>query len=86
MEGGLLSDSLHSQGGTGTGRGVMTGLRTAKEPMLGAGEESRFRKGSLLERVEREQGSGAEGGGGAMKPVIEREKRREVDVKVGEGY
>ena len=79
IEGGLLSDNLHSQGGTGTGRGIMTGSRTAKEPMLDVAEQSEFAKGSLLERVEREQGRGAEG------PVIEREKRREVDVKVGEG-
>ena len=81
VEGGLLSDTKHSQGGTGTGRGVMTGLRTAKEPMLEVGEESLFAKGTLLERVEREQG----GGGEAMKPVIQREKWREVDVRVGEG-
>lgn len=59
----------------------MTGLRTAKEPMLEVGEESLFAKGTLLERVEREQG----GGGEAMKPVIQREKWREVDVRVGEG-
>ncbi|KAK0510714.1 hypothetical protein JMJ35_007146 [Cladonia borealis] len=79
IEGGLLSDTMHSQGGTGTGRGVMTGSRTAKEPMLDVTVESEFAKGSLLERVERDLGRGAEG------PVIEREKRREVDVKVGEG-
>ncbi len=76
VEGGLLSDPMHSQGGTGTGRGVMTGSRTAREPMLDVGEESRFGKGSLLERVERE---------GGLKLVVEREKRREVDVRVGEG-
>lgn len=80
IEGGLLSDNLHSQGGTGTGRGIMTGLRTAREPMLDVGAESEFAKGSLLERVEREQGRREEG------LMIEREKRREVDVKVGEGF
>ena len=58
----------------------MTGSRTAKEPMLDVAEQSEFAKGSLLERVEREQGRRGEEG-----PVIEREKRREVDVKVGEG-
>ena len=80
VEGGLISENKHSQGGTGTGRGVMTGLRDAKEPMLEVGEESLFAKGTLLERVEREQG-----GPGVMEPVIAREKWRELDVKVGEG-
>ena len=61
----------------------MTGSRNAKEPMLEVGEESLFGKGTLLERVEREQGSGGEGG---MRPVIEREKLREVEVRVGEGF
>ena len=79
IEGGLLSDTMHSQGSTGTGRGVKTGSRTAKEPMLDVAEPSEFAKGSLLERVDREQGRKEEG------PVIEREKSREVDVKVGEG-
>ena len=48
--------------------------------MLDVGAESEFAKGSLLERVEREQGRREEG------LMIEREKRREVDVKVGEGF
>lgn len=60
----------------------MTGLRNAKEPMLEVGEESLFGKGTLLERVEKEQGGPVEGG---MRPVIEREKWRELDVKIGEG-
>ena len=75
--GGLLASNNQSQGGTGTGRGVMTGDRTAKAPMLDVGEESQYKPGSLLDRVER-----SEGGPG---PVIEREKRREVSVGVGEG-
>ena len=75
--GGLLASNSQSQGGTGTGRGVMTGDRTAKAPMLDVGEESQYKPGSLLDRVERSEG-------GPM-PVIEREKRREVSVGVGEG-
>lgn len=58
----------------------MTGLRDAKEPMIEVGEESMFAKGTLLEKVEREQG-----GPGVMEPVIAREKWRELNVKVGEG-
>ena len=42
-------------------------------------EASRFVPGSLLNRVE-----AVEGGPG--RPVIDREKRDERDVKVGEGF
>ncbi|KAI9760664.1 MAG: hypothetical protein M4579_001528 [Chaenotheca gracillima] len=79
---GNLPANTHNQGGTGTGRGVRTGDRMAKGPMLDVREPSHFTKGSLLEKVERkrtESGSGPEG------PVIEREKRYEMDVGVGEG-
>lgn len=76
--GGLLARTGGSQGGSGKGRGLATGDRNAKgPPMLDVSEKSRFAPGSLLAHVERHNGSGG--------PVIEREKRLEVDMAVGEG-
>ena len=75
--GGLLASSTRGQGGARTGRGVVTGDRQAKEPMLDVGEKSQYAPGSLLERVERKDGS--------SRPIIEREKRREIIAIVGEG-
>jgi len=74
---GLLAGSK-GQGGMRTGRGVMTGDRQAKAPMLDVAEPSNYAPGSLLERVERHDGS--------PRPVIERAKRREVNATVGEGF
>lgn len=53
---GLLADYRRGQGGTGTGRGVATGDRQAKVPMLNVTEESKYAHGSLLERVDRYDG------------------------------
>ena len=72
---GLLAKTGKSQGGTGTGRGVMSGDRQAKGPMLDVAEPSQFAQGSLLAAIE-EPESGV---------VIDREKRRTVNVMVGEG-
>lgn len=75
--GGLLAKTGSSQGGTGRGRGLVTGDRHAKGPMLDVSEKSRFVPGSLLAHVEQNTGSGG--------PVIEREKRLEITMAVGEG-
>ncbi|CAF9922548.1 hypothetical protein IMSHALPRED_005697 [Imshaugia aleurites] len=75
--GGLLASDSRGQGGARTGRGVMTGNRQAKEPMLDVGEERRYAPGSLLERAERQDGGSY--------PIIEREKKREIIAAVGEG-
>lgn len=75
--GGLLAGNSRGQGGARTGRGVMTGDRQAKEPMLEVGEERQYAPGSLLERVERQDGG--------SRPIIDREKRREIIAPVGEG-
>lgn len=75
--GGLLARTGSSQGSTGKGRGLVTGDRHAKGPMLDVSEKSRFLPGSLLAHVEQSTGSG--------RPVIEREKRMEVNTAVGEG-
>ncbi|KAK4697005.1 hypothetical protein P7C71_g1010, partial [Lecanoromycetidae sp. Uapishka_2] len=76
--GGLLAGNVRGQGGTGTGKGVMTGDREAKAPMLDIAADSKYVPGSLLERVEKHKG--------ASGPIIEREKRREVNAPVGEGF
>ena len=60
---GLLAASQDGWGGGTKGRGVMDGSR-AKGPMVDLGLESQFAQGSLLNRVEREQGVAG--------PVIER--------------
>ena len=75
--GGLLAKAGGSQGGTGKGRGLVTGDRHAKGPMLDVSEKSQFVPGSLLAHVEHTTGSGG--------PVIERAKRSEVNMAVGEG-
>lgn len=75
--GGLLDSNSRGQGGASTGRGVLTGDRQAKEPMLDVGEERQYAPGSLLERVEKQDGG--------SHPIIEREKKREVVAAVGEG-
>lgn len=77
--GGLLAGKTGGQGGTGTGKGVMTGDREARAPMLDVAEDSQYVPGSLLERVEKHEG-------GPSRPIIEREKRREVKAPVGEGF
>ena len=67
--------------GTGTGIAGMksgSGGVGGAGPMLDLNEPSKFAPGSLLNRVEREQGR--EG------PVIDREKREERFERVGEGY
>jgi len=68
--GGLLAGHSRSQGGTATGKGIMTGDRQAKAPMLDVEEDSQYAPGSLLERVEKHDG--------LARPIIEREKRREM--------
>lgn len=75
--GGLLAKTGSSQGGTGKGKGLVTGDRQAKGPMLDVSKKSRFLPGSLLAHVEHTTGSGG--------PVIERAKRTEVDMAIGEG-
>ncbi|KAI9880871.1 MAG: hypothetical protein M1830_010466 [Pleopsidium flavum] len=75
--GGLLARTGTSQGGTGKGRGVVTGDRNAKGPMLDVDEKSQFAPGSLLAHAEQHTSSSG--------PVLEREKRTEIDVAVGEG-
>ena len=74
--GGLLAGESRSQGGIGTGRGIMTGDREAKAPMLDMDAESKYAPGSLLARVESNEGG--------LGPIIDREKRREVNAAVGE--
>lgn len=76
--GGLIAKTTSGQGGLGTGRGVATGDRDARKPMLDVKMESKFVDGSLLRQVE-----AWTGGNG---PVIERAKRVEGSVKVGEGF
>ncbi|KAK4565846.1 hypothetical protein LTR86_003695 [Recurvomyces mirabilis] len=78
---GLLASS-HAQagwGGADKGRGIVVDVSGAKGPLVDFQEASRFVPGSLLNRVE-----AVEGGPG--RPVIDREKRVERDVRVGEGY
>lgn len=69
---GLLAKCGKSQGGTG--RGVMSGDRQAKGPMIDVAEPSQFVQGSLLAEMGEERGV-----------VVDREKRRTVEVLVGEG-
>ncbi|KAI9828454.1 MAG: hypothetical protein M1832_002882 [Thelocarpon impressellum] len=72
----LAGEKVRKQGWTGRGRGVMTGDRHAKGPMLDMSETSRFAPGSLLARTSEGQASG---------PVIDRERHDDVRVGVGEG-
>ncbi|KAL6722144.1 hypothetical protein ACLMJK_001251 [Lecanora helva] len=75
----LAGEKRTGQGGMRTGKGVMTGDRGAKASMLDVSEGSQYASGSLLERVERGDG------GGGRRPVVDRAKRREMDVGTGEG-
>lgn len=75
--GGLLACNSKGQDGKGLGRGVMTGDREAKAPMLDVTEESNYAPGSLLDRVEKHDGR--------SRPAVQRENRREVKAAVGEG-
>ncbi|KAB2578250.1 Pleckstrin-like protein [Lasiodiplodia theobromae] len=58
------------------GHGVMDGSK-AKGPMIDLNEGNRFQPGSLLERVAAQQPN---------VPVIDREKRRSIDVPTGERH
>jgi hypothetical protein len=51
FQGLLAAQSRPSQGGTGRGKGIMTGDRYAREPMIDISERSRFAPGSLLAKV-----------------------------------
>lgn len=75
--GGLLAKAGTGQGGSGTGRGVMTGDRQAKGPMLDMSEPSMYAPGSLLALAEKLVGE--------ERPVRERVEGREVSMPVGEG-
>ena len=66
LAGGLLASNRRGQGGARMGRGVMTGNRHVKEPMLNVEEEPQYAPGSLLERVTKQDGG--------SRPIIEREK------------
>ena len=76
LTGGLLASNSRGQGGARTGRGVMTGDRQVKEPMLDVGGERQYAPGSLLERVERSDGG--------SHPIVEREKKGEIFTAAGE--
>ena len=71
--GGLLASNSGGQGGARTGRGVMTGDRQTKEPMPNVGEERQYAPGSLLERIERQDGG--------SHPTME--KKRDIFTAVG---
>ena len=75
--GSLLAKAGTGQGGTGTGRGVMTGDRQAKEPMLDVSEPSIYAPGSLLAQAEKHMGE--------ERAVRERVGGREVSIPMGEG-
>ncbi|MCJ1446603.1 MAG: hypothetical protein MMC23_007108 [Stictis urceolatum] len=83
--GGLLAAADEGIGAGRMGRGVASGDRRATEPMIELAEGMRYVKGSLLDSVERweesEEGRERE----REKVVIDRGKRREGEVKVGEG-
>jgi hypothetical protein len=74
---GLLASRSNDNRPIGTGRGVATGDRNAKAPMLNVTGRSQFQEGSLLRSVEMYTGAGG--------AIIDREKRIEGDVMVGEG-
>ncbi|ERF71207.1 hypothetical protein EPUS_07890 [Endocarpon pusillum Z07020] len=80
LQGGLLArtQSKRAQGDRWTGHGVRTGDRNAADkPMIDLQSPNQFADGSLLRQLE------AHAGGD--EPVIDREKRREETVRVGEG-
>ena len=74
---GLLALETSGQGDLGHGKGFRTGDRHAKTPLMDLREGSRYAPGSLLAQAERYDG-------GDRRPVIEREKKKELDVTVGE--
>lgn len=79
-QGGLVAGTLskRAQGGSGTGHGVKTGDRNAiGKPMIDLQMKSQFADGTLLRQVEVQTGGDG--------PVIDREKRIEESVRVGEG-
>ena len=78
IDSGLLAKGDRGRGGIGHGRGVKTGDRAARTPMMDLTEASRYAPGSLLATVERHH----EGQSGL---VLDREKKREVAIAVGEG-
>ena len=75
---GLLARNNASQGSRGHGRGVQTGDRHSETPMIDLAEDSEYAPGSLLASVERS-------GDRHRALVIQREKRKELNVAVGEG-
>ena len=80
VEGGLLArtSSRRAQGGIGTGHGVKTGDRNVVgKPMIDLQMKSQFAEGSLLRQVEAHTGGDG--------PVIDRKKRHEEKVRIGEG-
>ena len=80
IEGGLLArtSSKRAQGGARTGHGVRTGDRNAVgKPMIDLQMKSQFADGSLLRQVEAYTGPDG--------LVVDREKRLEGKVRVGEG-
>ena len=74
---GLICTNTPSQGDLGHGRGVQTGDWDSKSPLIDINEGSRYAPGSLLASVEKYNGEN-------RKPAIERERRKEVRVTVGE--
>ncbi|GIZ47791.1 hypothetical protein CKM354_001087400 [Cercospora kikuchii] len=79
---GLLASAANRQGwGTSDkGRGVIDGSRAGGKPLVDINYDSNYAKGTLLNKVERSQG------GPVQAPIIDREKRDEVDIKVGERF
>ncbi|EXJ82551.1 hypothetical protein A1O3_06364 [Capronia epimyces CBS 606.96] len=77
---GLLarSASRRSQGGSRSGRGVQG---VDGKPLIELHPTSEFTDGSLLRKMEAIAAQQ-----GALQPKIDREKRREMDVSVGEGF
>ncbi|KIW63157.1 hypothetical protein PV04_10025 [Phialophora macrospora] len=77
---GLLarSASRRTQGGSRAGHGV---AGADGKPLIDLAPTSEFTDGSLLQRMETIAARQ-----GAFEPKIDRQKRREVDVAVGEGY
>lgn len=75
--GGLLAQAGDGQGDRRKGRGVAVGDRDATKPMLELQERSQYVPGSLLESVERNED---------RRPVIQREKIREVAISTGEAW
>ena len=73
---GLLAEHQKRQGATRTGRGVLTGDRQARAPMLDVTEGSKHAYGSLLDQVDRYEG--------VSRPVVERERKMEISSPVGE--